>query len=59
MPSPRNWQWFTCQPSNCSYSEEVPNELFAVLVATIFQRDYLPRAIAGDRLGRSGAFVVG
>jgi DNA-binding CsgD family transcriptional regulator len=29
------------------------------LVATIFQRDYLPRAIAGDPLGRSGAFAAG
>ena len=28
------------------------------LVATIFQRDYLPRAIAGDPLGRSGAFAA-
>ncbi len=28
------------------------------LVATILQRDYLPRAIAGDRLSRSGAFAV-
>ena len=26
------------------------------LVATILQRDYLPRALAGDRPGRSGAF---
>jgi DNA-binding CsgD family transcriptional regulator len=28
------------------------------LVATILQRDYLPRAIAGDPLGRSGAFAA-
>jgi DNA-binding CsgD family transcriptional regulator len=27
------------------------------LVATIFQRDYLPHAIAGDPLGTTGAFV--
>ena len=27
------------------------------LVATILQRDYLPRALAGDRPGRSGAFT--
>ncbi|HUZ54004.1 MAG TPA: helix-turn-helix transcriptional regulator [Streptosporangiaceae bacterium] len=29
------------------------------LVATILQRDYLPRAIAGDPLSRSGAFAAG
>jgi DNA-binding CsgD family transcriptional regulator len=29
------------------------------LVATILQRDYLPRAIAGVPLSRSGAFAVG
>ena len=29
------------------------------LVAAILQRDYLPRAMAGDPLGRSGAFAVG
>jgi DNA-binding CsgD family transcriptional regulator len=28
------------------------------LVATILQRDYLPRMIAGDPLGRSGAFAA-
>jgi DNA-binding CsgD family transcriptional regulator len=28
------------------------------LVATILQRDYLPRALAGDPLGRSGAFAA-
>jgi DNA-binding CsgD family transcriptional regulator len=29
------------------------------LVAAILQRDYLPRAVAGDPLGRSGAFAAG
>jgi DNA-binding CsgD family transcriptional regulator len=29
------------------------------VVATIFQRDYLPRAIAGDPVGRTGAFAAG
>jgi hypothetical protein len=29
------------------------------LVAAILQRDYLPRAIAGDPVGRTGAFAVG
>jgi DNA-binding CsgD family transcriptional regulator len=29
------------------------------LVATILQRDYLPRAMAGAPLSRSGAFTVG
>ena len=28
------------------------------LVATILQRDYLPRAMAGDPLNRSGAFAA-
>ena len=29
------------------------------LVAAILQRDYLPRAIAGDPVGRTGAFAAG
>jgi len=29
------------------------------LVAMILQHDYLPRAIAGDRPGPSGAFAAG
>jgi hypothetical protein len=28
------------------------------LVATILKRDYLPRAVAGDSLSRSGAFAA-
>jgi hypothetical protein len=29
------------------------------LVATIFKRDYLPHAIAGDPLNPAGAFTAG